>query len=254
MQFPESWLRSMVNPALTTPELAQLLTMSGLEVEHCEPVAPAFTGVVVGEVRAVARHPNADRLTVCQVDGGTGSLLSIVCGAPNFVGMKAPCALVGACLPGASPDAPAVIRATVMRGVESQGMLCSARELGLAEDHSGLLALAPEAPVGRDLRDWLQLDDHVFLIKLTPNRADCLSVLGVAREVAALARSELCPPRIEPVAPVHDVPGAIPPPRGLRALHRARNPRRRRACGDTGLDAPAPGACRGSVAFPRWWM
>ena len=205
MQFPESWLRSMVNPALTTAELAHLLTMSGLEVEHCEPVAPAFSGVVVGEVRAVARHPNADRLTVCQVDAGTGSLLNIVCGAPNVaVGMKVPCALVGACLPGASPEAPAVIRATVMRGVESQGMLCSARELGLTEDHSGLLALAPEAPVGRDLRDWLQLDDHVFLIKLTPNRADCLSVLGVAREVAALARSELCPPRIEPVAPAND--------------------------------------------------
>ena len=205
MQFSESWLRSMVDPALTTAELAHLLTMSGLEVEHCEPVAPAFNGVVVGEVRAIARHPNADRLTVCQVDAGTGGLLNIVCGAPNVaVGMKAPCALVGASLPGASPEAPVVIRAAQMRGVESQGMLCSARELGLTQDHSGLLALAPEAPVGRDVRDWLQLNDHVFLIKLTPNRADCLSVLGIAREVAALARTKLSAPRIEPVAPTND--------------------------------------------------
>jgi phenylalanyl-tRNA synthetase beta chain len=205
MQFPESWLRSMVDPALTTPELAHLLTMSGLEVERCEPVAPAFSGVVVGEVRAVARHPDADRLTVCQVEAGTGSLLSIVCGAPNVAaGMKAPCALLGASLPGASPEAPLVIRAAQVRGVESQGMLCSARELGLSQDHGGLLALAPEAPVGRDVRDWLQLNDHVFLIKLTPNRADCLSVLGIAREVAALVRAKLSAPRIEPVAAVSD--------------------------------------------------
>ena len=202
MQFPESWLRSMVDPALTTQELAHLLTMSGLEVEHCEPVAPAFSGVVVGEVRAVAPHPKADRLSVCQVEAGTGSLLNIVCGAPNVtVGMKAPCALVGGRLPGASPHEPMVIRSATMRGVESQGMLCSARELGLPEEHAGLLVLALEAPVGRDVRDWLQLDDHVFIIKLTPNRADCLSVLGVAREVAALARTALCAPRIEPVAP-----------------------------------------------------
>jgi len=205
MQFPESWLRTMVDPALTTSELAHLLTMSGLEVEHCEPVAPAFSGVVVGEVRAVTRHPNADRLTVCQVDTGTGALLNIVCGAPNVaVGMKAPCAVVGASLPGASPDKPLVIRAAQMRGVESQGMLCSARELGLSQDHSGLFALAPDAPVGRDVRDWLQLNDHLFLIKLTPNRADCLSVLGIAREVAALARTRLSAPRIEPVAPMND--------------------------------------------------
>jgi len=205
MQFPESWLRSMVNPALTTEELAHLLTMSGLEVEHCEPVAPAFSGVVVGEVRAVAPHPHADRLRVCQVDVGGSSLLTIVCGAPNVtLGMKVPCALVGGRLPGVSPQEPVIIRAAAMRGVDSQGMLCSARELGLSEDHSGLLALASDAPVGRDVRDWLQLDDHVFIIKLTPNRADCLSVLGVAREVAALARSALCAPRIEPVPPTID--------------------------------------------------
>lgn len=200
MQFPESWLRTMVAPALTTGELADLLTMSGLEVERCEPVAPPFSGVVVGEVQAVAKHPNADRLTLCQVDVGTSALLRVVCGAPNVkAGMKTACALVGAKLPGPSTEAPLVVRATAVRGVDSQGMLCSARELGLSEDHSGVLALASDAPVGMSLREWLQLDDHVFLIKLTPNRADCLSVLGIAREVAALTRSALHAPHIEPV-------------------------------------------------------
>src|SRR6185369_17147077 len=181
MQFSESWLRTMVDPALTTTELAHLLTMSGLEVEACEPVAPAFSGVVVGVVRAVEKHPNADRLTVCKVDVGGSNLLDIVCGAPNVTaGMKAPCAVVGAVLPGESEDKPLRITAATMRGVQSQGMLCSARELKLSDDHSGLLALDPAAPIGADVRQYLQLDDHVFTIKLTPNRADCLSVLGVA--------------------------------------------------------------------------
>src|SRR6476661_4854094 len=142
MQFSESWLRTMVDPPLTTAELAHLLTMSGLEVEACEPVAPGFSGVVVGEVRAVDKHPNADRLKVCKVDVGSGTLLEIVCGAPNVVaGMKAPCAVVGATLPGETADKPLHITAATMRGVQSQGMLCSARELKLADDHSGLLAL-----------------------------------------------------------------------------------------------------------------
>ncbi|HTS51665.1 MAG TPA: phenylalanine--tRNA ligase subunit beta [Burkholderiales bacterium] len=195
MQFPESWLRSMVNPALTTRELGHLLTMSGFEVESCDPVAPPFSKVVVGQVRAAERHPGADRLTVCQVDAGTGKPLTIVCGAPNVVpGMKAPCALVGARLPGAGPGKPFQIELSSMRGIESQGMLCSARELGLSDDHSGLLALDPGAPVGRDVREYLALDDQIFTIKLTPNRADCLSVLGVAREVAALTGAPLSPP------------------------------------------------------------
>jgi phenylalanyl-tRNA synthetase beta chain len=201
MQFSESWLRAMVDPPLTTVELAHLLTMSGLEVEACEPVAPAFSGVVVAEVRAVDKHPNADRLTVCKVDVGGGSLLDIVCGAPNVAaGMKAPCALVGASLPGETEDQPLRITAATMRGVQSQGMLCSARELKLADDHSGLLELDPAAPVGADVRQYLKLDDHVFTIKLTPNRADCLSVLGVAREVAALTGAPLSPPEIPAVA------------------------------------------------------
>jgi len=190
----------MVDPPLTTAELAHLLTMSGLEVEACEPVAPAFSGVVVGEVRVVEKHPNADRLKVCKVDVGSGSLLDIVCGAPNVVaGMKAPCAVVGASLPGESADQRLRITLATMRGVQSQGMLCSARELQLSDDHGGLLALDPTAPLGADVRHYLKLDDHVFTIKLTPNRADCLSVLGVAREVAALAGAPLTPPQIPPV-------------------------------------------------------
>jgi len=204
MQFSEKWLRTMVDPPLATEALAHLLTMSGLEVEACEPVAPAFQGVVVAQVRAVAPHPNADKLKVCQVDAGRGAVLNIVCGAPNVAeGMKAPLALVGAALPGPTPDQPLLIRTAAVRGVESQGMLCSARELKLSDDHTGLLALDAAAPVGVDLRNYLQLDDRSLTIKLTPNRADCLSVLGVAREVAALTGAPLKPP------PTGAVPAAI---------------------------------------------
>ncbi len=189
MQLPESWLRAMVDPPLATAELAHLLTMSGLEVESIEPVAPPFAQVVVGQVLEVARHPNADKLTVCKVDAGQGAPLAIVCGAPNVAaGMKAPCALVGAALPGIE------IKRAAVRGVESNGMLCSARELGLSDDHSGLLLLPADAPIGRDVREVLGLEDRVLTIKLTPNRADCLSVLGIAREVAALTGAKLAPP------------------------------------------------------------
>jgi len=150
-------------------------------------------------VLEVARHPDADKLTVCKVDAGQGSPLAIVCGAPNVAaGMKAPVALVGAELPGG------VIGRTALRGVESNGMLCSARELGLSDDHSGLLALPDDAPVGRDLREVLVLEDTIFTIKLTPNRADCLSVLGVAREVAALTGARLAPPDVRPVGKRND--------------------------------------------------
>ncbi|CAM9466548.1 unnamed protein product [Phaeothamnion confervicola] len=195
MLIPESWLRTLVNPSMTTDELAHLLTMSGLEVESCTPVAPPFSGIVVGEVLSVAKHPNADKLSLCCVNVGKGEPLQIVCGAPNVrAGMKAPLAMIGAKLPGLE------IKAAKMRGVESQGMLCSARELGMSEDHSGLLELDPAAAAGGDVRSLLQLDDHVFEIKLTPNKADCLSVLGVAREVAALTRAKLLPPDVTPVA------------------------------------------------------
>jgi phenylalanyl-tRNA synthetase beta chain len=199
MQFPEQWLRRYADPAIGSDELAHRLTMGGLEVEESVPVAPAFSGVVVAHVLSVAKHPNADKLTVCEVDAGTGAKLSIVCGAPNVAaGIRVPCALEGAVLPGDFR-----IRRTTMRGVESQGMLCSARELGLSEDHSGLLVLGANATVGEDIRAALDLDDRRLTIKLTPNRADCLSVVGVAREVAALTGATLRLPSFEPVAPQH---------------------------------------------------
>jgi len=201
MQFSERWLRSLADPALSSDELTHLLTMSGLEVEACEPVAPPFSGIVVGHVLEVARHPNADKLTVCTVAAGGDEPLQIVCGAPNVVaGMKAPLARVGAKLPGETPGSIFAIKVAKMRGVESHGMLCSARELGLSSDHGGLLALDPDAPVGRDVREVLTLDDRIITIKLTPNRADCLSVLGVAREVAALTGATLTAPPMSPVA------------------------------------------------------
>ncbi|HQS33449.1 MAG: phenylalanine--tRNA ligase subunit beta [Polaromonas sp. 39-63-203] len=192
MQFPESWLREFCNPPLTTQQLADTLTMAGLEVEEIKPVAPPFTGIVVGEIREAVQHPNADRLRVCQVDVGQGALLNIVCGAPNArVGIKVPCALVGAALPAGDDGEPFLIKVGKLRGVESQGMLCSARELKLSDDHGGLLELAADATLGQDIREHLQLDDTLFTLKLTPNLAHCLSVYGVAREVAALTGAPL---------------------------------------------------------------
>ncbi|CAN5728692.1 phenylalanine--tRNA ligase subunit beta [soil metagenome] len=187
MQFSENWLRTMVDPKMTSDELAHLLTMSGLEVEEVEDVAPPFSNVVVAEIREIVKHPDADRLNVCQVDVGTGSLLNIVCGAPNVrVGMKVPCAMAGALLPPSADGKPFEIKVGKLRGVESQGMLCSARELKLSEEHGGLLELPDDAQIGQNFRDYYQLNDLKFTIKLTPNKADCLSVLGVAREVSAL--------------------------------------------------------------------
>ncbi len=201
MQFSENWLRTMVNPNMTSDELSHLLTMSGLEVEEVEPVAPPFTNVVVGEVLEVTKHPDADRLNVCRVNVHTGSILNIVCGAPNVrVGLKVPCAMVGAVLPPGADGKPFEIKVGKLRGVESQGMLCSARELKLSEDHGGLLELPDDAPVGQNFRDYLQLNDLKFTIKLTPNKADCLSVLGVAREVSALTGSPLKAPTFQTVA------------------------------------------------------
>ncbi|GAB3544811.1 phenylalanine--tRNA ligase subunit beta [Noviherbaspirillum agri] len=200
MQFSESWLRTLVDPKMTSDELSHLLTMSGLEVEEVEPVAPPFSNVVVAKVVEVAKHPNADRLNVCQVDAGTGTLLNIVCGAPNVrAGMKVACALAGAKLPPGEDGKPFEIKVGKLRGVESQGMLCSARELKLSDEHSGLLDLPEDAPVGQNFRDYYQLNDLKFTIKLTPNKADCLSVLGVAREVAALTGVPLKAPTFKAV-------------------------------------------------------
>ena len=195
MQFPESWLRSLTNPALSTADLAHKLTMAGLEVEETVAVAPPFSGVIVAEVLHLEPHPNADKLRVCTINIGAAETLQIVCGAPNVAqGMKVPLATVGAELPGGIK-----IGVATMRGIESAGMLCSARELGLSQDHGGLLDLGADAPVGASVRDWLTLDDTLFTLKLTPNKADCLSILGVAREVSALTDTPLTLPVWTPV-------------------------------------------------------
>ncbi|MCA1855405.1 phenylalanine--tRNA ligase subunit beta [Massilia oculi] len=205
MQFSENWLRSMVDPKMTSEQLSHLLTMSGLEVEEVEAVAPPFSNVVVAEVKEVAKHPNADRLNVCQVDVGTGELLNIVCGAPNVrAGMKAICAKAGAVLPPGLDGKPFEIKVGKLRGVESQGMMCSAKELKISEESSGLMELPADAPVGASIRDYLGLDDLKFTIKLTPNKADCLSVLGVAREVSALTGTPLHLPTTKQVAVTTD--------------------------------------------------
>jgi phenylalanyl-tRNA synthetase beta chain len=202
MQFPESWLRSFCNPPLTSQQLADTLTMAGLEVEELRPVAPPFSKVVVGEIKSATQHPNADRLRVCEVDVGQGALLNIVCGAPNArVGIKVPCAQVGAVLPPGEDGKPFTIKLGKLRGVESQGMLCSARELQLSESHEGLLELPVDAVVGRDIREQLSLDDMLFTLKLTPNLAHCLSVYGIAREVAAITGAPLQSPAF-PAVPV----------------------------------------------------
>ena len=184
MNIPESWLRSFCNPRLSGRALSDKLTMSGIEVEAYEPLAPpALEGVVVGEVVAVEKHPNADKLTVCRVKVGQETV-QVVCGAPNVrAGMKAPLARIGT---------------REIRGVKSEGMLCSARDLGVSDDHSGLLEI--EGKPGSDARAALGLDDHILTLKLTPNRADCLSVLGVARELSALTGAKLNPVACKPVA------------------------------------------------------
>lgn len=197
MKVSVNWLKTLVDIDLSIDELAHTLTMAGLEVEEINPVAPPYTQIVVAEVKAVSPHPNADKLRVTEVDAGTGGLLQIVCGAPNVaVGMRVPCALVGATLPGLE------IKAARLRGVDSNGMLCSACELGLSDDHGGLLALPADAPIGQDIRDYLDLNDVILTLKLTPNRGDCLSMIGVARDLAAVigASAKLHIPPIEPVA------------------------------------------------------
>ncbi|MEZ2742593.1 phenylalanine--tRNA ligase subunit beta [Paenalcaligenes hominis] len=194
MLVSESWLRTFVNPTMGSDELCHRLTMAGLEVEESTLAAPPFSGVVVAEIVAIAPHPDADRLRVCQVNTGTDTV-QIVCGAPNArQGLKAPLAQLGARLPGDFK-----IGKAKMRGIESFGMLCSAKELGISEESDGLLELPSDAPVGTDIRAYLDLDDHVIEIKMTPNRADCLSMLGVAREVSALTGLALHVPSFEPV-------------------------------------------------------
>ncbi|MBB3330549.1 phenylalanyl-tRNA synthetase beta chain [Halomonas campaniensis] len=201
MKFSEQWLREWVSPQLATQALADQITMAGLEVDAVEPVAAAFEGVVVAEVLEKTQHPDADKLNVCRVDDGSGEPVQVVCGAPNVaVGQKVPFARVGAVLPGDF-----TIRKAKLRGQESRGMICSASELGLEEETSpGILELPAAAPVGEGFRDWLRLDDHTIEVDLTPNRGDCLSLMGMAREVGVLNRLPVQGPAIAPVAASHD--------------------------------------------------
>ena len=197
MRFSERWLREWVDPHVDARTLGERLTMAGLELARLEPAAPAFSGVVVARVLAVEPHPDADKLRVCRVDDGGAVPVQVVCGASNVrPGMKTPLARVGAELPGGLR-----IRKARLRGVESSGMLCSAAELGLAESAAGLMELPEDAPVGEDLRRYLDLDDLVFELDLTPNRGDCLSIAGLAREVSALTGAPLHPVEVAPVAP-----------------------------------------------------
>ncbi|MGZ5112895.1 MAG: phenylalanine--tRNA ligase subunit beta [Usitatibacter sp.] len=227
MKVSLKWLKELVDIALPVDKLAHALTMGGLEVEEIVPVAGDFSGIVVAQVKSVAPHPNADKLRVTEVDAGTGETLTIVCGAPNVAaGQKVPCALVGAKLPGLE------IRKAKLRGVESSGMLCSSRELGLSEDHAGLLVLDAGAPIGTDIRAYLDLDDVCLTLKLTPNRGDCLSMHGIARDVAAITGVAL---KLAAPAPV---PTAIDVKRAARVSEP-------RACGQyfgrviRGIDARA---------------
>ncbi len=194
MKVSVNWLKELVDFHLSVEELAHTLTMAGLEVEEITPVAAAFDNIVVADVKTTTPHPNADKLRVCEVDAGTGTLLQIVCGAPNVApGMRVPCALVGATLPGLE------IRQAKLRGVESNGMLCSARELGLSDEHAGLLPLANDAPIGQNIRTYLDLDDVYLTLKMTPNRGDCLSMIGIARDLAAVTGATLRLPSTSPI-------------------------------------------------------
>jgi phenylalanyl-tRNA synthetase beta chain len=203
MRFSESWLREWVNPSVDTQTLADQLSMAGLEVDAVAPAAPPFSGVVVGLVRSVVPHPDAEKLRVCSVDLGPlyqAEPLSIVCGAPNVAeGMRVPVATVGAVLPGDFK-----IKRAKLRGVESLGMICSASELGLAETSNGILPLPVDAPVGTDFRVWLGLDDACIEVDLTPDRGDCLSIAGLATEVAAINDCGMTPVAVEPVPPGGD--------------------------------------------------
>ena len=196
MKISENWLRTWVNPAIDSDTLSNQLTMLGLEVDEMTPAAKPFTGVVVGEILTVEQHPDADRLRVTTVNIGTTEPLQIVCGAPNvYVGMKAPVATVGAVLPGDFK-----IKKGQLRGVESQGMLCGASEIDLIDKIDGLLELPLDAPIGMDIRDYLNLDDHVIDISITPNRGDCFSIRGIAREIAVINQLPLNLPTITAVA------------------------------------------------------
>ncbi|MBT3412123.1 MAG: phenylalanine--tRNA ligase subunit beta, partial [Halieaceae bacterium] len=194
MIISEQWLREWVSPEISTEDLAHQITMAGLEVDAIDPVAGEFTGVLVAEILSAQQHPDADKLRICEVSTGAETV-QIVCGAPNArAGLKAPLATVGGVLPGNFK-----IKKAKLRGAESVGMLCAEQELGLSDASDGLMELADDAPVGVDLRDYLKLDDRMIEIGLTPNRADCLGLAGIAREVGLLNELAVKAPLIEAV-------------------------------------------------------
>lgn len=200
MKISEKWLRDWVNPSVSSDELVEQLTMLGLEVDDVMPAAGEFTNVVIAEIVAMEKHPDADKLNVCQVNAGTGENLQIVCGAPNArVGLKAPLAMIGAVLPGNFK-----IKKSKLRGLESNGMLCSNVELGLSEDHSGLLELPHSAPVGKNIREYYELEDIIIDIDLTPNRADCFCIKGIAIDVACLNGLEVNAQALKNIEESHD--------------------------------------------------
>ncbi|HGJ5875372.1 MAG TPA: phenylalanine--tRNA ligase subunit beta [Arsenophonus sp.] len=195
MKLSELWLREWVNPAISSEALAEQMTMAGLEIDEVKPVAGQFQGVLVGEIVECVQHPNADKLRLTKVNIGADHLLNIVCGAPNCrQGLKVAVATLGAILPDNFK-----IKATKLRGERSEGMLCSYSELAISDNHVGIIELPHDAPIGVDIRKYLQLDDHIFEVSLTPNRADCLSILGIARDIAAINSLELDKVNIEPV-------------------------------------------------------
>ena len=208
MKISENWLRQWVNPTNSSAELGEQLTMLGLELDGMEPIAPMFGGVVVGQVITCDKHPDADKLSVTTVNVGTDTPLQIVCGASNVrAGLKVAVATVGAELPPPSTsqdDKPFKIKKGKLRGVESQGMLCGASELGLVDEIDGLLELDDDAPIGVNVRDYLGLDGQIFDVAITPNRGDCLSVLGLAREMSVANRLPLNRPQISQTAPTLD--------------------------------------------------
>jgi phenylalanyl-tRNA synthetase beta chain len=200
MKVSEQWLREWADAPVDTDTLVEQLTAAGLTVDSAEPLSAPMDKVVVAEVLEVSGHPEADRLSVCRVDAGSGETLSVVCGAPNvFKGMRAPMALVGARLPNGHK-----IRRSKIRGVASQGMLCSARELGLGEEADGIMSLDGQAPIGQALSEHLNLDDVIIDIELTPNRGDCLGISGVAREIGVVNKIPLAGPALQPVAAAID--------------------------------------------------
>lgn len=234
MKFSELWLREWVNPAIDSEALSDQITMAGLEVDGVEPVAGSFNGVVVGEVVECGQHPNADKLRVTKVNVGGERLLDIVCGAPNCrQGLKVAVATIGAVLPGDFK-----IKAAKLRGEPSEGMLCSFSELGISDDHSGIIELPADAPIGTDIREYLKLDDNTIEISVTPNRADCLGIIGVARDVAVLNKAPLNAPEITPVAATIDdvLPIQVDAPQALPALSGARGERYQRQSADAAVD------------------